>query len=98
VIVRVIGDGQYEVGDDVISDLEALDEQAVAALDRSDEGELDRCLEKMAQLVRDRGSELTDDTLAPSEIVIPPSDLTLDETRRLFSDEGLIPQPAKPSQ
>jgi hypothetical protein len=34
---------------------------------------------------------LSDDELSASDLIIPPSDLTLEETRRLFSDEGLIP-------
>jgi hypothetical protein len=96
-IIRVIGDGQYEVSDDLTAELDDLDQRAVAALERSDEAELDRCLEEMAQLVRTRGSRLPDDTLTASEVVIPPSDLTLEETRRLFSDGGLIPDPVKPN-
>ncbi len=45
----------------------------------------------MAQLVREEGERLPDDELAASDLIIPPSDLTLEETRALFSDEGLIP-------
>ena len=37
------------------------------------------------------GERLADDDLSASDVVIPPSDLTLEETKRLFSDEGLIP-------
>ena len=37
------------------------------------------------------GEPLSDDHLHRSDVVIPPSDLTLEETKRLFSDEGLIP-------
>jgi hypothetical protein len=45
----------------------------------------------MADLVRSEGKRLADDDLSPSEIVIPPSDLTLEETRQLFSEQGLVP-------
>ena len=96
-IIRVIGQGQYDVDDDVIGRLDKLDGRAMAALERGDEAELDRCLDEMAKLVRERGSELPEDALTTSEVVIPPSDLTLDETRRLFSDEGLIPEPPQPT-
>jgi hypothetical protein len=34
---------------------------------------------------------LPDEELSASELIIPPSDLTLEETRLLFTDEGLIP-------
>ena len=43
------------------------------------------------QLVRSEGELLPDEDLSPSDFVIPPSDLTLEETKRLFSAEGLIP-------
>ena len=37
------------------------------------------------------GERLADDDLHPSDVLIPPSDLTLEETQALFSDQGLIP-------
>jgi hypothetical protein len=41
--------------------------------------------------VQAEGERLADDDLSASDVVIPPSDLTLEETQRLFSDDGLIP-------
>jgi hypothetical protein len=91
VIVRLMGEGQYRVSDGLRERLEALDEEAMAALADEDEGELDAKLDEMAELVRAEGERLPDEELTPSDAVIPPSDLTLEETRELFSDEGLIP-------
>jgi hypothetical protein len=91
VIVRLMGEGQYRVSDGLRERLEALDDEAMAALDAEDEGELDAKLDEMSELVRRKGERLPDEDLSPSDAVIPPSDLTLEETRQLFSDEGLIP-------
>ena len=63
----------------------------MAALEANDEEQLDAFLDQMAELVRSEGTRLADDDLSASEIVIPPSDLTLEETRLLFSDHGLVP-------
>jgi hypothetical protein len=91
-IVRLMGgDGQYRVDDGLLAKLNELDEQAVAALEQNDEAELDARLDEMAELVRSQGEPLPEDDLSPSDLVIPPSDLTLEETRRLLSDDGLIP-------
>ena len=90
-IVRLSGEGQYRVPDDVVQQLNELDEAAQAAVDAEDEPELDRRLDEMWELVRRDGELLPDEDLSPSDFVIPPSDLTLDETKRLFSAEGLIP-------
>ena len=90
-IVRLSGEGQYRVADDVVQSLNELDEQAQAAVDENDEPELDRRLDEMWALVRREGEPLPEDDLSPSDFVIPPSDLTLEETKKLFSAEGLIP-------
>ncbi len=90
-IVRLMTEGQYRVADDLQQRLNDLDEQAMAALDRDDETELDQRLEEMWQLVKAQGEELPAEDLSPSDVIIPPSDLTLEETRELFSEDGLIP-------
>lgn len=90
-IVRLMGEGQYRVGDELTGELGRLDDSAAAALERDDEAELDRCLDEMWRLVRARGEAVPDEEIATSDVVIPPSDLTLEETRRLFSEQGLIP-------
>jgi hypothetical protein len=91
VIVRLMGEGQFRASDDLLAQLNGLDQQAQAAADAGDEPELDRILDEMWQLVQSSSERLADDDLHPSDVVIPPSDLTLEETKRLFSDEGLIP-------
>ena len=91
-IVRLMGEGQFRADDGLASRLDELDDEAVAALERGDEEELDRCLEAMWRAVEAEGSRLPDDELAPSDVVIPPADLTLEETRELFAEHGLIPE------
>jgi PspA-Associated protein len=96
VIVRLMGEGQYRVSDELRQRLEALDDEAMAALNDEDEGELDAKLDEMSELVRKEGERLPDEDLSASDAVIPPSDLTLEETRQLFSEEGLIPDLPEP--
>ena len=80
-IVRLLNEGQFRVDDDLLQKLDALDDQAVAALEAGDEETLDRHLEEMWQLVESEGERLPDDDLRPSDVIVPPSDLTLEETR-----------------
>ena len=90
-IVRLMGEGQYRIDEGVAKQLNELDDQALAALERGDEAELDSCLEAMRRTVTAQGTPLPDDHLAPSDVIVPPSDLTLEESRELFSEQGLIP-------
>jgi len=90
-IVRLMGEGQYRVDDACLARLGELDDRAVAALERDDESELDARLDEMWGVVTEQGERLDDADLTPSDLIIPPSDLTLEETRALFSEQGLIP-------
>ena len=90
-IVRLMGEGQYRVDDSLRERLNELDDEAMAALEDSNEIELDQRLEQMFALVRAEGARLPDDDLSASDVIIPPADLTLEETRELISHEGLIP-------
>ena len=60
-------------------------------IDEAAHTELDAKLDEMWSLVRTRGERLPDDDLSASDLIVPPSDLTLAETRELFSEQGLIP-------
>jgi chromosome condensin MukBEF complex kleisin-like MukF subunit len=93
VIVRLMGEGQYEVDDEVAKGLNDLDEQAGRAIEAGNEDQLTQLLRRMAEAVRTNGARLADEDLSPSEAVIPPDDLSLEEARRLFEEngEGLIP-------
>ena len=87
-IVRLMGGGgQYKVDDSLLDRLNELDDQAVAALERGEE-ELDARLDEMADLVQSKGEPLPEDDLTSSDVVIPPSDLTLSAA---LSEDGLIP-------
>jgi hypothetical protein len=86
-----MGEGQYRVDDSLRERLNELDDEAIAALEAANETELDQKLEQMFALVRAEGERLADDDLSSSDVIIPPADLTLEETRELVSDDGLIP-------
>ena len=90
-IVRVMGEGQFEIDDEVAKGLNELDEQAERALQAEDQEQLAELLGRMAEAVRTNGARLPDEDLSPSEGIVPPPDLTLEEAKELFEGEGLIP-------
>jgi len=90
-IVRLMGDGQYRVDDSLHDRLNRIDEQATAAVESGDEAELHARLEELTRAVTEAGERLEDDDLSASDLMVPPSDLSLEEARELFSGEGLIP-------
>lgn len=90
-IVRLMGEGQWRVDDDVAARLNELDGEVERAVDDGDEAALWRGLQALAEVVRANGEKLDDADLSPSDAIIPPEDLSLDEARELLEGEGLIP-------
>ena len=90
-IVRLMGDGQYRVDDALLEHLNALDDDASAAIEAGDAARLERQLAAIWELVRREGTPLPDDDLSASGALVPPYDLSLEEARRLLGDEGFIP-------
>ncbi len=90
-IVRLMGEGQFEVDDEVAKGLNDLDEKAGEAVERGDEEQLRVLLDRMTEAVLTNGSRVPDDDLRGSDAIVPPGDLSLDEAKQLFEGEGLIP-------
>jgi PspAA-like protein len=91
-IVRLMGEGQWRVDDSVSARLNELDEEVSKAVEAGDEAALWHGLQALAEAVRSRGEKLDDADLTPSDAIIPPEDLSLDEARELLEGEGLIPE------
>jgi hypothetical protein len=90
-IVRIATEGQYEVADDDIPGLNELDDQAVASCDASDEQAFRDVFGRLLDYVRTHGRPVPEDELVGSDIILPPPDVSLEEARKEFQGEGLIP-------
>jgi hypothetical protein len=93
-IVRVLGQGQWQV-DDLLADyLNEIDDQVVDAVDKGDQEALTAALTALVDHVVSHGEELPDDGLEASDVVIPDSAASVDEVRELLetSPGGLIPE------
>ena len=90
-IVRILGEGQFDVAGHTVDAMNAIDTQLQSAVETGDEIGMRRALADLEALVREVGERMPDDYLGPSEIVLPGPDSTLEEVRALLSEEGLIP-------
>jgi chromosome condensin MukBEF complex kleisin-like MukF subunit len=90
-IVRVMGEGQWRVDGDIQQRLNELDDEVARALEAGDEETMRAKLRELADEVKAKGEKLPDEDLHPSDAIVPPDDLSLDEARELLSGEGLIP-------
>jgi hypothetical protein len=91
VIVRISGEGQFNLPDQDSDRLNELDNRAVAAIDQGDETGFRELWSQMLELVADDGNRVSDDELVESDVILPPRDISFDEARGEFTGEGLIP-------
>ena len=90
-IVRIMGEGQLEIDDSQLQELNALDDALSAAIDGGDDSEFRAALSALLTAVRSRGTAVADDVLVDSDLVLPYEDAHVDDVRELLSGEGLIP-------
>ena len=90
-IVRILGEGQWTVTDDQLPALNALDSAVEAAVEAEDRQSFANTLAALLDAVRTGGVPLPDESLEDSDLILPPSDATLEEVRELLNDDGLIP-------
>ena len=90
-IVRISGEGQFQLADTVRERVNELDNAAVAAVDADDEAGFHASFDQLLAMVRTDGERLPADDLHPSDVILPPADLSFAEAGEEFTGEGLIP-------
>ncbi len=90
-IVRISGEGQWTLDDDVLTRLNELDNAAVAAVEAGDEPGFHAKFDALLAMVRADGVRLPADDLHPSDVILPPADASFAEAGQPFTGEGLIP-------
>ena len=89
-IVRVLGDGQYELPEAQEAEFERLDNHLIAHVEDEDEERFRSDLAELVSLVR-QGSELPNDDFRPSDAVIPDPASSLADIKALLEEETSQP-------
>ena len=90
-IVRILGEGQWDLDEAHLEALNVLDSALERALDADDQDGFRTGMTGLLDAVRRQGTRLEDDSLEESDFILPPADATLDEVKALMTDEGLVP-------
>jgi len=90
-IIRIATEGQFRLDDAVLSQLNAMDNHLVQLIQAGDEGQFRIALNQLLDFVRQHGQPVSPEEILESDLILPPPDISLEEARELFKDEGLIP-------
>ncbi|MGH9172207.1 MAG: PspA-associated protein PspAA [Acidimicrobiales bacterium] len=86
-IVRILGEAQYDVGEADAKALEQLDHSLAAAIESGDEAGYEATLEQMHEMVRSTGTQVSAETIVPSDLTLPHPGSSLSEVRDLLASE-----------
>ncbi|MEG3626306.1 PspA-associated protein PspAA [Streptomyces poriticola] len=90
-IVRIMGEGQVRLADSHLAELNKLDDELQAEMENGDGPGFRNTLQALLDKVRQLGEPLPDDSLEPSDLILPAPGATLQDVQELLSDDGLIP-------
>jgi PspAA-like protein len=93
-IVRIMGQGQFTVDGKTLKKLNDIDNAIVELVrqERSDDMEFKKRLTELNNMVVKNGKPLDPREIIKSDIILPSADLSIDEAKRLFRGEGVIPE------
>ncbi len=90
-IIRIMGEGQLQLDEAAVEELNKLDTNLEAAVEQNDEAAFGLSLQALLDRARAVGTALPADAIEPSDLILPREGATIDEVRDLLSDGGLIP-------
>ncbi|HEX4833724.1 MAG TPA: hypothetical protein VH478_21820 [Trebonia sp.] len=88
-IVRIVGEGQFEIGESAAARLEELDDELDAAVQAKDDAKFKAALSASVEVVRSGGTPLPAESLQAADIILPASDADMDEVLKLLNDGQL---------
>ena len=95
-IVRILGEGQFRLNDDSAAKLTVLDKDLDAAVHAGDESVFKMALGAAVKLVHEDGAPVPDDEFVTADYILPFSDATIDEVRKLLTDGTIHGDPTAP--
>ncbi len=92
-VVRIMGQGQFYVDLTTLKRLNAIDDSLVELVtsENADDGEFRTMLAELSHVTIKRGKPVERGEIVRSDIILPSADLPIDEAKKLFMGEGVIP-------
>ncbi|HPW72593.1 MAG TPA: hypothetical protein PKZ03_01620 [Methanothrix sp.] len=89
-IIRILGEGQFSLDESRLGELNIIDNRIVDHVTRGDQDGYRKDLARMIAMVKELGNLISDEEIVPSDIIIPPADLSFEEAEDIFCHDGLI--------
>ena len=89
-IIRIMGEGQFRFDESHLGDLNKIDNRIVDHVKKGNQDGFCQDLARMISTVKDLGKPISEEEVIPSDIIVPPADLSFEEAKDIFCNDGLI--------
>jgi phage shock protein A len=98
-IIRISGGGQYEIDNNLLTQINNIDDKIVNILKNHSNGQSDHevvkkdlkeKLEEITAFIKSNGRPILDTDIVKSNLYIPNVDISVEEAQNVFKDEGII--------
>lgn len=90
-IIRILGEGQYDIADSALDRLNELDAAVESAVAGRDQSGFESALKELLDGVRTMGVPHPVDAIDESDVILPGPDSSMDEVADMLAEDGLIP-------
>jgi hypothetical protein len=89
-----MGQGQFMIDNKILKKLNQIDNSIVQLVsnDRTDNTEFKKRLSELTDIVEKNSKQLDPKEIVQSDIIVPSTDLSIEEAKRLFQGEGVVPE------
>ncbi|WP_321419256.1 hypothetical protein [uncultured Methanomethylovorans sp.] len=89
-IIRIMGQGQYNVPSSLFDELNAIDNRIVGHVTKGDENAYKQDLVALISKIKQNGTVLAAEEIIESDVIVPPEDLTFAEAKGVFTGTGIF--------
>jgi hypothetical protein len=90
-----MGQGQFKINEDVVKRINEIDDTIVQILQnesKSDDQKYRAKITEIVETITSEGQKLEDKELVESDIIVPDTDISIDEAKKVFQGQGVIPE------
>ncbi|MDQ1254902.1 MAG: hypothetical protein QG646_4172 [Euryarchaeota archaeon] len=89
-IIRIMGEGQYQASEDLCNELNKIDNHIVTLVEEGKAEEYIKELVRLISEIKGRAEPLDPKEIVKSDIIVPPGDLSFEEAKAVFKGEGIF--------
>ena len=89
-IIRIMGEGQYQASETLCNELNRIDNHIVTLVEEEKVEEYKKELARLISEIKGKAEPIDPKEIVKSDVIVPPADLSFEEAKAIFKGSGII--------